>query len=850
MGSTPLQMRKANRSSRLGQKIEPPAPRELLSRRSFAFVNLVVLCAVASTAQAGGSAPVLTETDTTLSYTCGSNVIGLQGDNIQEGATVKLFKAGEPDIVALQVTTLSHESWSVDLARCLFDIPEGTAGGLWSIMLTNPDAQPRGGVCCEFEETGVELVPKGVWGGSVQTVFVNPLNPNRVYIGSGRRLVILDITDNASGGVDIVEVGSIDLGNLVRDIAVKGRYAYVATEHAPNHFCVVDVLTNPAQPELIWNSAGTSLDRPKEVELYGDWAYVRNDEDLRLVNISTPQTPNVLGVAIQSIVGSVAIANNKLYIVTNSPAMQEIRIYDLANPALTFLGSAAVPGPEWQGTSIAVAGNYAYATTAYNDGVFAVFDVTVPATPVLRGSLDGAFQFAVDVDASGTIAYVADPRSSNPASAAQGLAIIDVSNPQLPNIVDSFTTHSSALSGIEVLGDRAYFMDDGEGLLVLDISSPNVPTILGKYHSPAFLRKMAKEGDLLYVTDEFNGFTILDVSNPDTPQLVGVHQTADGGLDNWGIDVRDGLAYLSAGWGGLEVADVTDPVTPSLAGSLPFNPGVKAVAMDLSPVGDVAHVGTCLCSGGAASFLVNFDVSNLLAMVDLDNVFVGGGEPFEVQAEPDGELAHMTADGSASGGAGAIDVQPPNDISLLSLMPLSNANDLAVVGNVRYVADGDSDLALGGLYIQDVTAPANPQPLSHYPAKRATGVDATAGRAYFLGQDPELDFRRTLIALDTSDPTNPIPLDKLFVPGAEQQILVDGAHAYVTGDYQGLAVVKIKILGDFNCDGVVGSLDAAPFVSCLLGSPQSLDHLELADMNGDGSVDGLDTQGFVDAALD
>lgn len=45
----------------------------------------------------------------------------------------------------------------------------------------------------------------GSWGGAVNTVFVDEAQPDIAYMGSGRRLVILNVADTAN----ILELGSI-----------------------------------------------------------------------------------------------------------------------------------------------------------------------------------------------------------------------------------------------------------------------------------------------------------------------------------------------------------------------------------------------------------------------------------------------------------------------------------------------------------------------------------------------------------------------------------------------------------------------------------------------------------------
>ena len=56
------------------------------------------------------------------------------------------------------------------------------------------------------------------------------------------------------------------------------------------------------------------------------------------------------------------------------------------------------------------------------------------------------------------------------------------------------------------------------------------------------------------------------------------------------------------------------------------------------------------------------------------------------------------------------------------------------------------------------------------------------------------------------------------------------------------------IPGDVNCDGVVNSLDATALANVLLDIDQDVCHQSGADMNGDGLIDGLDIQWWIDVS--
>ena len=109
-------------------------------RPSAGALFLLIILTTVSVARAD-EPPSLTEIDTPLAFTCGPVVVGLRGQNLHDGADVRLTRPGEDDLVASQVVTLNHPAWSVTLVQCRFDIADGIPGGMWSVVLTNPDGQ-------------------------------------------------------------------------------------------------------------------------------------------------------------------------------------------------------------------------------------------------------------------------------------------------------------------------------------------------------------------------------------------------------------------------------------------------------------------------------------------------------------------------------------------------------------------------------------------------------------------------------------------------------------------------------------------------------------------------------------
>ena len=88
---------------------------------------------ISGSANAAAGAPTASAVSPT-SATTGAIVFNITGGNILLGATVKLTKSGQPDIVATAIESFG------DMVKCRADIT-GRASGLWNVVVTNPDGQ-------------------------------------------------------------------------------------------------------------------------------------------------------------------------------------------------------------------------------------------------------------------------------------------------------------------------------------------------------------------------------------------------------------------------------------------------------------------------------------------------------------------------------------------------------------------------------------------------------------------------------------------------------------------------------------------------------------------------------------
>jgi hypothetical protein len=119
--------------------------------------------------------------------------------------------------------------------------------------------------------------------------------------------------------------------------------------------------------------------------------------------------------------------------------------------------------------------------------------------------------------------------------------------------------------GICVNGKYAYVACDIEGLYILDISDPQRPQVIGEFDPPQGAADVVEGGQYAYIVGGEDGVTlwIADVSNPRRPRSVGKF----GDWIQGSIAVQGSYAYLAGG--DLDIVDISNPDAPRQAGSYP-----------------------------------------------------------------------------------------------------------------------------------------------------------------------------------------------------------------------------------------------------------------------------------------
>lgn len=272
---------------------------------------------------------------------------------------------------------------------------------------------------------------------------------------------LLDVVD-VSQPSNPYSRGTLVTPRVVHDVFITGHFAYVATDK--QGIQIFDI-TNPVFPQII----GSLLEiAGRDIFVLNEYAYVLDSFHLYIIDISTPETPVVMG---------------------------------------NYLFSSLT-------NDIYVLGPYAYVCTDY-DGLN-IIDISNPQEPTLAGNVDpGAVSYSVKV--RNNIAYIA--------FGSGGLKMYDISDPSSPQLLSSFGHPPRSMTGVDVSSDYAFAAEDSYKLYILDISDPYNPILVGENYDCHPRGTMLVENDRIYVVHWHAGIFTLDISDPSMPRVIGSYQS-------------------------------------------------------------------------------------------------------------------------------------------------------------------------------------------------------------------------------------------------------------------------------------------------------------------------------------
>ncbi len=570
------------------------------------------------------------------------------------------------------------------------------------------------------------------------------IKDHHAYFTMQGTLRILDLSDPT----EPVEIGAYQTPPSASKISVDDNQAYVVTGGRwweDKELQVVDI-SNPAQPVTIERAA---TDLGPTTPVVDSYAYLIDDGDLRILDVSNPATLTQVGVYTSvTIMGEIVTRGDFAYLASN----YRLAVLDLSDPTapaqvysytLPPTDQYDLPAPD-----LALIDDYLYLVSA--SAGLRIFDISEPSQPVeVKTDQEIAGEhLVVDND----YAYVT----------TKGLQILDISDPASPVIVGAtevglFGVRWS-IKGIAVDDTYAYLIDDVVGLRVIDISNPTAPVEVGFSPIPGYPEDLAVANDGLVAATRKSGLFLFQLTPPgETSPSTSI------------------LQPVPAPTPTPTPAPTTPPTPP------PTNTPIPAQSKNINLVGHFENkVGAISVQGDYAyaevdEALLVLDISNRARPREIGRVALPG-RIIELIIVDD--YAYVTHSRSLSV-ISLADLSKPAEVSRYELKSYSLYTTIA--GHYAYLGDNS------GLSIIDISNPISPSLAGFYPEpylKYTTIVDDYALTPGHFG----------LFIIDISDPISPSLIGRYSHPygNSAYKATVAGDYVYLADSYHGLQTIDIS----------------------------------------------------------
>lgn len=534
------------------------------------------------------------------------------------------------------------------------------------------------------------------------------------------------------------------------------------------------------------------------------------------------------------------------YLVANGDVvyLSSLHTVDVSQPGQP-VDQGAFSGPDGTVKDFAISGGFlyaAFAAGAYGSfGGLAIFDLAVPAMPVMIGSI-ATPGIATAVSAGGGRAYV---RSDDGI-----VTIVDAFDPAMPAVVGSL--EAGLVTAFDASGDLVYAFDQRAAMMrVFDTADPAAPALSASWSEPG-VQDVELAFGRLYVFAA-GAYRVFDLTDPSMPVFA-----QDLPLIDRVVDFHAGQVDQAAAYGFPAVFwNLTDPLTPVPLATVPFvvHAGFVRGARALVGISDdftELALGDGTSSGATTGFAVNQAPTGLavlgshalvlkeMGLEVLDATDCTAPAPVASLAVPGmndgyavvGDHLYILVRAGAGSALQVVDLRDPAAPAEGAFVPVgtSRLQGLTAAGGWLYTARGSVIVPI------DVGDPANPvvmpgvTGLGYGPVSAARGnilvaandweirtyslaqPDAPAllgvrqtdlfGRGLLLDGDTACLLNDNGVALyDVTDPAAITPLGAVAVPGTLDGFTLADRRLYVEGN--GIHVVDIS---DPAAPALVGSL--------------------------------------------
>jgi hypothetical protein len=244
--------------------------------------------------------------------------------------------------------------------------------------------------------------------------------------------------------------------------------------------------------------------------------------------------------------------------------MTNLFFFGVLHAEITEVGQCETPG---SARGVFIRGDYAF--IADREAGLTIIDISDPENPEIVGNFDDYENpQAADVSTVGEVAFISDQYNR--------LISLDISNFNDINLLDNHGLDDDA-NQVIVADDIACVTCDSYGLGLFDVSDPEDIRTLSYCEGGASARLIYKKENTIFLAKSNAGLFVIDISDQRNPDTIGSVNTPGTAI---GVYVSGDYAYVGDGTGGLQVIDVSDPEDPDIVGNCDFTRASNVFVFD------------------------------------------------------------------------------------------------------------------------------------------------------------------------------------------------------------------------------------------------------------------------------
>jgi len=683
--------------------------------------------------------------------------------------------APTPNLALVPIPTPAQLLGSIPDAKCILAGPPDAAGN--SIVQGFTGAVPGSSqVTITNTATSVSNSTTASADGSFQTI---------IRALAGQRLAIrFSVNSATSDSISILTFSPTitgvtpTIGGSINDMAISGSYGYIPD---PVGLRVVD-LSTPSHPQVV----GTLITKtkPTGVEVVGQYVFLTaaySSNALQVIDVSNKTKPRLVASLLPSSGGScirIKVKDGRTlafiggYFDTRGPGVQVVDVTQpLAPITMGFTKFSRTP------QAITVADRYAY-TVSYGQTGIQVLDVSNPNSPFFVTQSSEAIGYGVKLVLVQTGAgdTIAIPTNT-------GLKLLNVSNPAAPVLINTALSGYS-LYGVDSAGGSLVAVGAGYpyyGLLMLDLSSPAYPRLLGSLHSTGICGLVRVGAGLALIaagvgTESLN---VIDVRSSTQPVKLG-GLTTFSQITTLALQGNAAVVNGQDGTAGRSMMVWANNQNPKL----PVITAIKSESHYISATA-FSESGQWLVTG--ANDGLNLQVIESATQSVIGSVRLPFGDRVST-IKLRGNLAYVAGE---AGGLLIFDLgitgRAPSVIG--SVNTTGTARGVEVVGNYAYVA-ADST----GVQVIDVSNPFSPKLVGVPISTDAPALSLRAqGKYLYLTKAGSISGGSNgLVVFDLTNPARPVIISTLTTAGYAFRLDVVGNLVYIASGGAGLTIIDSR----------------------------------------------------------